>query len=187
MDALILAGGKSSRMGGEHKGSLSMGEETFTAHLVSQLKPLADKLWISYGETVQQEIDGCTIVRDEYIDCGPMGGLHAGLKACSSDILLVAACDMPLLKRDLYDHMLELLLDYDGVVPVTDGQMHPLAAIYTKALFPIMEQALKDGNFRLRSALEQANIRYVDVPQFNTMLSNINTKEEYQAFLKQYH
>ena len=187
MDALILAGGKSSRMGGEHKGSLSMGAETFTAHLVSQLRPLADKLWLSYGETVQQEIDGCIIVRDEYIDCGPMGGLHAGLKACSSEILLVAACDMPLLKRDLYDHLMELLPGYDGVVPVTYGQMHPLAAIYTKALLPIIEQALKDGNFRLRTALEQANIRYVDVPQFRVMLNNINTREEYQAFLKQYH
>ena len=186
MDALILAGGKSSRMGGEHKGLLSMGTGTFTSHLVLQLKPLADTLYLSYGEVIQQEIADCVILRDEYVDCGPMSGLQAGLKACKSNVLLVAACDMPLLKQTLYEHLMAFLPGYDGVVPVTDGQIHPLAAIYTKALLPVLEQSLHDGNYRLRSALEQVKICYVDVPQFSAMLSNINTKEEYENFLKQY-
>ncbi len=183
MDALILAGGKSSRMGGIHKGNLRIGAESFTQRLVNELKAHCQQLFLSYGSSVQQEYEDCCIIRDEYADCGPMGGLHAGLKACNSDILLVAACDMPLLRWDLYSFLLTQLEEYDAVIPVADGKIQPLAAVYTKALLPVLEANLKLGNYRLMSALEQINIHYVELPQFAAMLRNINTVEEYTALL----
>lgn len=181
MDALILAGGKSSRMGGLHKGNLRIGEESFTQRLVCELQPHVEHILLSYGETVQQELPGCLIIQDEYKDCGPMGGLHAGLKSCCSELLLVSACDTPLLKWELYAFLLSHLQQHDAVVPVADGKIHPLTAIYRKSFLPVFEQGLQSGNYRLRSALEQADVCYVDVPQFASMLKNINTMEEYQA------
>ena len=81
-DGLILAGGKSSRMGGEHKGNLTYGGETFTQILVKELNRGTENVWLSYGENIQGMYDGCKIVQDIHADCGPIGGLHAGLKAC---------------------------------------------------------------------------------------------------------
>ena len=184
MDALILAGGKSSRMGGIHKGSLQFQNESFTQRLISQLKPHVETLWLSYGDTVQQEDLDCMIVRDEYLNCGPMGGLHAGLKNTGSDMLIVAACDMPLLNWELYHFLLEKLENYDAVVPVVEGQIHPLAAVYTKKMLPLFESCLKAGNYRLRSALDQAKTRFVEAGCFAEMLQNINTMEEYLSFIK---
>ena len=52
MDGLILAGGKSTRMGGKHKGFLQMEEETFMDRLTREMKRRADQLWISYGRDI---------------------------------------------------------------------------------------------------------------------------------------
>lgn len=184
MDALILAGGKSSRMGGKHKGNLLIGAESFTQRLIHELAPHTETVLLSYGKTIRQNYPNCHIIHDEYTDCGPMGGLHAGLKACTADLLLVAACDMPLLKWELYDFLLQNLNGFDAVVPVLDGQIQPLAAVYTKKLLPVLESCLKAENYRLRSALEQAKVCYVDAESFAELLQNINTKEEYQTFLQ---
>lgn len=187
-DILILAGGKSSRMGGKHKGDLSCGNESFTQRLISELKDGANQLWLSYGEIVRTTYPECRIVTDEFPGCGPMGGLHAGLNCCESNVLWVAACDMPRLKRELYGYLASFLGDHLAVVPLLDGRPQPLAAIYTKEMQSVFETCLHAGNFRLRSALDQADICYVDItdqPQFCLMLQNINTEEEYRSFLKE--
>lgn len=186
-DGLILAGGKSSRMGGKHKGALPYGGTTFTGRLIEELKSDTQRLWLSYGEQLQGEYEGCRFIRDEYPDCGPMGGLQAGLKCCESGLLLVAACDMPLLKLELYQYLFSFLGEHEGVVPVCEGRIHPLAALYKKELLPIFERYLKSGNYRLRAALEESDICYVDVtdhPDFRRMLQNINTEEDYVALLR---
>ncbi|MBQ8598548.1 MAG: molybdenum cofactor guanylyltransferase [Oscillospiraceae bacterium] len=186
-DGLILAGGKSSRMGGKYKGALPYGGTTFIGRLIEELKSDTQRLWLSYGEQLQGEYEGCRIIRDEYLDCGPMGGLQAGLKHCESELLLVAACDMPLLKMELYQYLFSFLGEHGGVVPVCEGRIHPLAALYKKKLLPIFESYLQNGNYRLRAALEESDIYYVDVtdyPDFRRMLQNINTEEDYAALLR---
>ncbi len=185
MDALILAGGKSSRMGGKHKGSLLIGEESFTQHLLNEFQAHADQVFVSYGEIVRQKLPGCQIVQDEYKDCGPMGGLHAGLKSCRSDTLMTAACDMPLLKWELYEYLLTQLADHDAVIPMAEGRCQPLAAIYRKTALPVLERCLRNGDFRMMKALEKINVCYADASKFAFMLKNINTEEEYRSFLQE--
>ena len=51
-DGLILAGGKSTRMGGAHKGNLMCGNETFTMRLIREMQKEAQQVWISYGEKI---------------------------------------------------------------------------------------------------------------------------------------
>lgn len=201
-DGLILAGGKSRRMGGIHKGSLTYGNKTFTQILVKELKREAQKVWLSYGQEVKEQIAGCGIVRDIYEGSGPIGGLHAGLKICANDWLLVAACDMPFLKAELFRYLYQELLRgaganlaasgnrniqssrYDGVVPVTNGNLHPLVAIYGKSSVRVLEEQIKDRNYRLCDALLRLDILYVDMTgkkDIEWMLQNINTRQEYET------
>ena len=184
MDALILAGGKSSRMGGKHKGSLKIGDENFTQRLVSELKPCVENLFLSYGETVQQEICDCHIIQDEYKDCGPMGGIYTGLKFCESEILLVVACDMPLLKWEIFEILQKNLDDCDAVIPIVVGKINPLAAIYRKKIFPVFENCLQEKNYRLRSALEKANVHYINMDIFAKYFQNVNTEEDYFSLIQ---
>lgn len=204
-DGLILAGGKSSRMGGIHKGSLTYGDETFTQLLVRELRREVQKVWLSYGREVKEYIAGCGIVHDIYEDSGPIGGLHAGLRMCANEWLLAAACDMPFLKAELFGYLYGELCrreeinqaasgcmnvqkrKFDGVVPVTDGKIHPLAALYKKTAVGVFKEQIKNKNYRLRDALLRLDILYVDVTgkrDFERMLQNINTRQEFILYRK---
>ena len=191
MDGLLLAGGKSSRMGGRHKGDLLYGNETFTTRMIHEFSKDADTIWISYGAKVYGTYENCRIVRDIYPDCGPIGGIHAGLTACESDEVMVAACDMPFLKIELFRYLYKQMEEagkqekvaYDGVVSVLDGRIHPLSAIYRRTAALVMEQQILNGNYRIRAALDRMKILYVDVTgnaRFAYMLQNVNTMEEYK-------
>ena len=191
MDGLLLAGGKSSRMGGRHKGDLLYGNETFTTRMIHEFSKDADTIWISYGAKVHGTYENCRIVRDIYPDCGPIGGIHAGLTACESDEVMVAACDMPFLKIELFRYLYKQMEEagkqekvaYDGAVSVLDGRIHPLSAIYRRTAALVMEQQILKGNYRIRAALDKMKILYVDVTgnaRFAYMLQNVNTMEEYK-------
>lgn len=192
-EGLILAGGRSARMGGVHKGSLTYREETFTRILVKELKKGTDCVRISYGSEIREDCNGCPVVMDIYPDCGPIGGIHAGLKSCKSRCLAVAACDMPFLKIELFCFLMDRLseaerkgLSYDSAVPVLVDRLHPLAAVYGRDTARIFEKQIKEGNYRIRDALEQMNTLYIDLTgqgMFEGMLQNINTLEEYERLV----
>ena len=217
MDGLILAGGKSRRMGGRHKGEMAccpsvrsghalsdesrlsnqagaggrQEGETFLGRMIAEFRKETDTVMISYGEKVHREYEDCKIVRDIYPDCGPIGGLHAGFRESDSEKIMVAACDMPFLGIELYRFLIDEMEREEkrrgcllgGVVPMSDGRIHPLAAVYRKGMGVILEEQIAVGEYRLRKALERLEILYVDVsknPEMCRMLRNINTVEEYE-------
>lgn len=182
MDGMILAGGKSLRMEGKHKGFLVYNKETFMERLIREMKREAEHLWISYGTEIHASYEGCPVIMDEYPGCGPIGGIHAGLRQCQADAMMVAACDMPFLRAELYRHLKTKMGPADGVVPLVKERIHPLAAIYSKRILPVLEEQISNENYRLTDALKRLNIIYVDVSginEYEKMLRNINTVEEY--------
>lgn len=194
MDGLILAGGRSTRMGGKHKGDLRYEDQTFLERIIGEFASCAERIWISYGTEMRRDYPGCVSICDEYPGCGPMGGIHAGLKRCRSDYMMVAACDMPFVKMELY-HLLENELEkaqqeseavYAGAVPVADGRVHPLAAVYKKELAGCLKEQIERKEYRIRSIFDRQNILYVDVSHradIKRMLSNVNTAAEYEEIL----
>lgn len=193
-DGLILAGGKSTRMGGRHKGDLFFQEQTFLERIIEELKKVVSTVWISYGDLIRREYPGCEIVQDKYPERGPIGGFHAGFKKSRSELIFTAACDMPFLRARLYHFLCERLeqaeeergLTYEGAVPVTDGRPHPLTAVYRKSLAGSLERQIQNDDLRLTSWLGGQDILYVDVthmPAYRKMLRNVNSLAEYQALL----
>lgn len=183
IDTLILAGGKSSRMGGVHKGRLKVGGETFVKHLIREMGKETDQIWISYGTEVHEEYTGCKIVMDTYKECGPMGGIHAGLTSSVAEYVFCVACDMPYMKAAF----VEILRDYigedvDAVIPVVDGRIHPLAGIYKRTVLPVIEELLEQKNYKLRSIFEHVNVVWVNLEEqeMANMLRNINTMKDYE-------
>ena len=117
--AVILAGGKSSRMGRD-KASLTLGHETFLQRIAAELDACGfQEKYVSLGsgsrygmheeenstgtgEKTEIHIPvGWTAVRDRYRDCGPLGGIHAALSACRAEWALFISCDTPLYRREL--------------------------------------------------------------------------------------
>lgn len=182
--AVVLCGGKSSRMGSP-KAFLAMDGETFLHRTLEQLQDF-DEILLSINGSERNLPPQYQAVVDQYPACGPMGGLHAALSVCQSEALLAVACDMPYFSSELARLLREHLTPaVDAVIPVTpDGRYHPLCGIYRKTLGPVFQKYLQNGDYKLRSALGQIRVCYIPVtPSLAFCLRNVNTPEEYQALL----
>ena len=164
ISGIILAGGKSSRLG-KDKVFEVIGKETLIERAVRQLAEL-NELIVVTSERVAPLLDACRlrarIVKDVHIGQGPMGGLHAGLLAASNDYSLVVACDMPFLNYDLLCYMIGLRHGYDLIVPRVSGMPEPLHAVYSKSCLPAIERRLSEGRPMVYSLLEGVRVRFVE-------------------------
>ncbi|MBQ3008004.1 MAG: NTP transferase domain-containing protein [Oscillospiraceae bacterium] len=175
-DCVIIAGGKSSRMGSP-KGLLEYKGHSFTDHIIYNTA-VFDRQYIS-ANTDEYNDFNCGIIKDIHKDCGPPGALQAALSHCKSRQRFFIPCDMPF---DLQDTVIRLFTEYDGnadAVVVTDGEkVYPTLGIYKKSALPYIENQLKKGDYRLMHLLDKMKTVYIKVP-YSCQLKNINTKEEY--------
>ncbi len=178
--ALILAGGRSSRMGTD-KSLLELDGQTL-------LRRAAD-FWLSAGDIVDavllapgtethlQELPARVIpVYDVFPGCGPMAGIHAAFARTDAELLYVSAIDMPRLDR-------AALLPApkgDAAVYVKDGMPEPLFGVYRRSALPAMERALRSGSRKMSVLLRELDTEYIPLPPaFAPVLENLNTPAEY--------
>lgn len=98
-------------------------------------------------------------VTDIVPGCGPMGGLHAGLREIDAPFALAVACDMPFLNPRLLRYMADLPRDYDSLVPSIGGIWQPLHTIYAKACLATVEDLLAGGLLALTDLLTRVRVR----------------------------
>ena len=181
---VILAGGKSSRMGHD-KALLPIDNENFIKRLSEKFSFFEEKI-IARGN--RDDIADITwpVVPDIYPDHGPIGGLHAALKNCRSEALFSVACDTPLIHVDVFWKLQEKMRDdVDADILVTeDGKYHPLCGIYKKQIADVMEEQILNDNNRIRHVLNKICVEYVELNSFEYGIYNINTPEDYVRYIK---
>ena len=188
--AVILAGGKSSRMG-KNKAFLTMNGETFLAKLSGQLNEFEEVLLsVDSAERYSGENIKIKMVEDIYPGCGPIGGIHSALRRCRSEYLLALSCDMPLFEKDLALYMSGFLDDYhDAFVLVTrQGRAQPQCAIYSAHAADILEVQIKDGSYSLLDALAKMRVKYIPLRYsifHDNLVQGLNTPDEYAALTGQ--
>lgn len=179
--ALILAGGMGKRMGGRNKALLRLEEDTFFQRLREALSGFEEKL-ISANETFWAENADFSVVRDERPGCGPIEGLRRALKACESDALFVAACDMPLITREFAEALILAAGEHDVLIcRDREGGLHPLCGVYSKACLPVIESMMDDGDYRIRQIAARTDSVVFNMEETafpDTLLTNVNTPEE---------
>lgn len=181
---VILAGGKSSRMG-EDKALLDYNGKNFIEKIADEMSSFTEKI-IARGNNsdfTSLTKESWRIISDIYPDHGPIGGLHAALKGCESDALFCVSCDIPLITEELARKICdEMTLDMDAIIAVTaDGKSHPLCGVYRKKLCQRMgEQILQDNN-RMMELLKKCHVKYMHLDEETSkQLANINTRSEYE-------
>ena len=191
---VILAGGKSSRMGSD-KALLDYEGKQFITQIAEELAWFGERI-IARGNNsgfegkIERE---WTMIPDLYPDHGPIGGLHAALSVCESDALFVVTCDMPLIESDLVRELCEMMQEtdsgeervdaYDVVISVGEGgKIHPLCGVYRKSVLPVLEEQIVSGQNRVMAALKKLRVKYVtvDMPAKERQLVNVNTPEDYE-------
>ena len=187
--AVILTGGKSSRMG-RPKALLPFDGEPLITHVVRALKKMFAEAVIVAAPEQELPILPVVLVRDEVAYQGPVSGIYHGLKASSQEICFVTSCDAPFLNLQLIAHLLAQTSGCDVVVPYWQERFQPLHAAYRRSVAPLLRQQLDRGELRPISLYSKVRTREIHQDEIRRLdpeglsFLNMNSPEDYQAALE---
>lgn len=188
ISAAVMAGGKSRRMG-QDKAWIELEGKPIVARVIDVLREVADEVLVVANDPRFAEL-GVRVVPDRFPEGGALGGIATGVGAAQHDRVLVAACDMPFLRADVWRLLVQRADGTDAVVPKVGGEYETLHALYTKACLGPMERALASGKMRIISFFGDVRVREVDEADLRALdpelrsLTNVNTPEELAAAMK---
>lgn len=184
--AAILAGGAATRMGGQPKAFLKLGNGRIVDRLISLLAPLFDEILLAVREPKPYEHLGLPLAVDRFEARCPLTGLHAALSKARHEYVFVTACDSPLLQPEFVQALKRRAAGrQDVIVPTRDGwYYHPLCAVYSKHCLPHVEAALKQGRHQLIRFFDAVRLDAVPLAELRKYdpellsLFNVNTPED---------
>ncbi len=164
LTGIILSGGKSSRMGKE-KGLVDFQGKPLISYAIDALKPLVQNIIIGANNQLSDYKKlGYLIVEDEIKNIGPIGGVLSTLRYSETKYNIILSCDMPFINTELLHYLNIKIQGYEVVVPVHDtSKIEPLCGIYSKDILPVMEDAVENGNFKLRDIFKSVRFKAIKV------------------------
>jgi molybdopterin-guanine dinucleotide biosynthesis protein A len=188
ISGLILAGGRSTRMGGRDKGLQILGARPMITHIIERLQPQVGRLLINANHNHEAyEVFGLPIIADVIGDfVGPLAGLHAGLSHCTTPYLLSVPCDCPFLPIDLASRLGDALVSsgadiaYAFTVNQNQTEHHPVFCLLNRDAIVGLSAYLNQGGRKVLTwVLSQTHsqVRFDDHAAF----LNINTPDDLQA------
>ena len=192
--AIILAGGKSSRMGFD-KQFLKLRDKYIIEMIAEKLQGIFNEIIIVTSRPEEYVKYGFRLAEDEVRDFGPLAGIHVGLKSSGSMYNYVVACDMPFINIEYMKYMMELIKEYDGEVDAVITRLgewiEPFNAFYSKSLIHRIEENIQNNKRQINLLLQDTNVLYVSeakAREFSPdwgMFTNINTFKDYESLLEQ--
>ena len=186
--AIILAGGRNTRMNGRNKAFLDIGGRTILDRLTQSLQTVFSDILLVTRQPDLYADRAFRVVQDIYTDRSSLTGIHAGLVNARTEFGFTVPCDTPFLQPALVRMLLdECEPDLDVVVPFFDGHYQPLCAIYSKRCIPVIEEQLSSRNYKIINFFDRLNVKTVFGEKLSVadpeLLSffNVNTPEAYAA------
>jgi molybdopterin-guanine dinucleotide biosynthesis protein A len=179
--AIILAGGKSSRMGTD-KGLMDLNGKAMVEHVLASVRHITNNIIIVANNNKYNRF-GYIVYKDILKNCGPMGGIYSGLTYSTTENNLVISCDIPFISNKLLQYVIKNSNGYDVAVPVHNGKLEPLCAIYSKKCVQKLKDLLLKKELKMHDALSNFHVKKVVIsPQQNfyseKLFQNINSKDE---------
>jgi molybdopterin-guanine dinucleotide biosynthesis protein A len=186
--AIVLAGGRSSRMG-RPKAMLLFDDEPLIVHIAATLRRLFTEVIVVAARGQDLPSMPVTLVRDQIAYQGPVGGIYYGLGAARGEVSFITSCDSAFLNPDLILHLMSEIPEHDVVVPSWEGRYQPLHAVYRRSVLPYLEGQLARGELRPVFLFDKVRTRRIDeeeVRRFDpdgSSFFNMNTPDDYAAAL----
>jgi molybdopterin-guanine dinucleotide biosynthesis protein A len=191
IEAFILIGGASSRMGSD-KAQLKLAGRSFVEIIASALSAISSSIkLVGAADGTNGQATELSNIPDIQPGWGALGGLHTALAACTSTWAAVVACDLPFVSSDLFRHLAKLREGFDAVVPVqSDGRQQPLCALYrTELCLPVAERLIAMGERKPRALLAAVKTRWVPQADLDHLsgaanfFMNVNSPADYARAL----
>jgi len=180
---IVLAGGKSSRMG-FNKAFIQFGGKRLIEITADRLSGLFPEVLIIANNLDLYSYLGVRVIPDLIPDSGSLGGIYTGLSAAAHPEAFFAACDMPFLSADLITLLVREAEGWDVVVPRVAGELQPMHAIYAKSCLPFIKEAIDIGKFKIVGFFPKVKVKIIEEPAVRAVdpdllgLMNVNTPLE---------
>jgi len=192
MTSIILAGGKSLRLG-RSKALQSIGGKSLIQWVVDRLAILSTEIIIAtaHGEAVPcSSAVKIKTVADIYPGKGPLVGIYSGLIASSSSRAIVVGCDTPFLSVGLLEYMTQNLGESDVALPRIGEMVEPLCAVYSKNCLAPIQELLEQNEPRISELFRMVKVKYVEEDEINSFdpehlsFFNINSQADLERARK---
>lgn len=171
--ALILLGGKSSRMG-EDKAFVKWQGKTFLNHTLDLLTPFNDEIYLSVNADQHQLLKSdYHCIPDKFEDKGPLGGILSTMECANKD-LLVIPIDMPLLSANLLRPLIE---QAELACYQIDGNIEPFPSFWPFGLREIIEASIQENELSVKAFLKKNSVKHLKSEHSN-IFKNFNFKED---------
>ncbi|WP_422447543.1 molybdenum cofactor guanylyltransferase [Thermoanaerobacterium sp. DL9XJH110] len=192
--AVVLCGGKSSRIGVKNKALLKIGGLTIIERIYSVLAPIFDEVFIvanSPAELLDLNPE-FSIYTDETESRGPLSGIYTGLIKMKGEAGFFCACDMPFLNEELIKYLIKSSAGWDVTCPRKDNYVEPLHSVYRKTCIEQIKKLLNSpGAAKVQSLYRQVKTNFVDIKNLPCKTGpydffNVNTWEDYRKAIEIY-
>ena len=160
---IILAGGKSTRMG-KDKALIKIDGKTLIENTLEKIKDYCIKVIISANNSESYSFLNHEIIVDEQPGLGPLGGIYSCLKHSKAEKNLVMAVDIPFINKGFIENLLKHMEDGDIVVPVNENKkIEPLCAIYSKSVIPYVEKMINSNDLKVQNLSGYVKTKFVEI------------------------
>jgi len=184
LKGLVLAGGKSVRMGGNDKGAMAWHGKEQRYYIADMLKAYCGEVYISCRPDQQAAIDPARpVLPDSFSDLGPYGAILSAFRAQPDTAWLVVACDMPLVNTTALDYLVQLRsrkATATTFISPYDSLPEPLITIWEPKSYPLLLSFLSQGYSCPRKVLINSDTELLSAPDPDVLM-NVNTPVDAEA------
>jgi molybdopterin-guanine dinucleotide biosynthesis protein A len=180
LNAFILAGGKSSRMGVD-KGLVHLSGKPMIQYIIDTLEQLKLPIQIVSNNSEYEQF-GFPVHQDLIKDKGPIGGIYTALSSSDSELNLIISCDTPFVNSALIESLIAECKYQTVTISEYEGWQHPLVGIYSKSGMKTFQSQIEKDDLKLSKANELLKVKAVPMDNIEgvtaRVFDNINTIEE---------
>jgi len=184
---IILAGGKSSRFG-SNKALSRIDGDRLIERLCRTVGSVTGRMMLITNTPEDYAFLKLESRKDLVSRCGPIGGIYTALRTAQTPLCLCVACDMPFVRPEFLEYMVERSAGYDVVVPVNDGRVEPLCAVYRETCVPAIEDRIHARRFKIAGFFDEVRVLRLAPEEGgfhdDDMFFNINDRTDYDEALK---
>lgn len=183
--AVILCGGKSSRMGFD-KCNIKAHNKLLIEIIAEELTQVFANIILVSNDIEKFKDTKYNVVEDIVSNSGPIGAIYSALKNATSKYVFITACDMPIIDLNYIKHMMKIIKseNVQGVVSFNSKYIEPLYAFYSIDMIDAFETEIKKNNYKLHDVIKSSKMYYVEETNWRKfcggkdIFTNLNYKSD---------
>ena len=189
MTGVILAGGKSTRIG-TNKAFLSINGQRIIDRIIDIFRDVFDDIIIVTNNPIEYLHLDLKIVTDIIPKKGALGGIYTGLFYATSQHIFVTACDMPFINKGFIEYVISKAENFDVVVPCSDDGLQPLHAVYSKRCQNHIEAAIQSNRLKIKDIYSKVRVKEISTEEIRhfdpqqSLFFNINYPDDLEKAKK---